>query len=452
MVQKLDRRNTYTPTSTPQARGNCDPVIKHGQASKSEPDQVLQGLKTLSNNSDVDQLSGKRGQNLRVPVLNMRNVPLMPTTPGKARHLLEQGNAEVVKRKPFVIQLKYATGETTQPIALGIDSGFKHVGFSAVTDTAELMAGVLDMRTDIPQKLLERKMYRRNRRNRLWHRPPRFDNRGRTKGWLAPSIQHKLDSHLRLIARVKAILPVSKVAVEVAAFDIQKIKDPTIEGEQYQAGDQAGFWNVREYVLHRDNHTCQHCKGKKNDPVLQVHHINGKAQGATDRPGELLTVCTTCHTEHHTGKDVIPQTATPSFKPETFITTVRWKLVNALGCEHTYGYITKSGRIAQGLDKTHANDAFIIAGGTDQRRQEPVKIVQVRRNNRSVQLNRKGFKPAIRRRRYPLQPHDLVRYDGQELRVKGVHCYGTRVLLENKKSVATSKTELINYGKGLCYV
>jgi len=357
-----------------------------------------------------------------------------------------------VKRTPFTIQLKYATGETKQPIVLGIDIGYKCVGFSAVSDDLELISGDMELRVDIPKKLTTRRMYRRNRRNRLWHRPPRFLNRGRDKGWLAPSIQHKLDSHIRLIERLKGILPISRIVVEVANFDIQKIKNPDIEGKEYQEGEQKDHWNVREYVLHRDNHTCQHCKGKKKDSVLQVHHINGRVEGATNRPEELLTVCLTCHEDHHSEKDIIPKKKLRSFKPETFMTTIRWKLVNILGCEHTYGYITKSGRIRRGLDKSHANDAFIIAGGNDQKRSKQLKIIQVRRNNRCLQKNRKGFRPSIRRKRYDLQPHDLVRCDGKEHRVKGVHCYGSRVILDNKKSVAVSKVELITNGKGLCWV
>ena len=66
-MQKLETRNTYTPMDAPQVRSNCDSVIKHGHC-----DQVLQNLKTVSNNSDVDQQSGKTGQDLRVFVLNMR--------------------------------------------------------------------------------------------------------------------------------------------------------------------------------------------------------------------------------------------------------------------------------------------------------------------------------------------------------------------------------------------
>ncbi|MFH1521268.1 MAG: hypothetical protein ABID61_06490 [Candidatus Micrarchaeota archaeon] len=135
------------------------------------------------------------------------------------------------------------------------------------------------------------------------------------------------------------------------------------------------------------------------------------------------------------------------------MTTVQWKIVNALGCKHTYGHITKHNRIKQGLQKSHVNDAFIIAGGTTQERCKPYIVKQVRRNNRSIQTNRKGFKPSIRRQRYKLQPNDLVRYGGKECRVKGVFSYGKWIrLVDSTKEIIDSNiknVELICYGKGI---
>ena len=454
-MQKLEKRNTYTPLDASQVQGNCDSVIKHGQDSI----QVLQDLKTFSNGSDVNHSQHSGSSDLRVQnivyVLNMRGFPLMPTYQQKATKLLKQGKASVVSRKPFTIQLKYATGETKQPIILGVDAGYKYVGVSATSSKKELFSAEVTLRTDIPKKLQTRAMYRREKRNRLWHRKLRFLNRNKPEGWLAPSIQHKLDSHLRLVEKVKKLLPITKVRVEVASFDIQKIKNPDIEGKGYQQGEQLDFWNLREYVLHRDNHTCQHCHGKKKDPILQVHHINGKKEGATDRPEELLTVCKTCHDEHHRGIDIIPKKAIKNFKPETFMTSVHWKLVNLLNCEHTYGYITKTNRIKQGIAKSHANDAFIIAGGTTQERCKPYTTKQVRRNNRRLQTNRKGFKPSIRKQHYSLQPWDIVKYNNIPYRVKGVHCKGARVIISDLAknfSVNIKKVELICYGKGIQFL
>jgi hypothetical protein len=49
-----------------------------------------------------------------VYVLNKNGNPLMPCKPAKARHLLEENKAKVVKREPFTIQLLWNCEENTQ--------------------------------------------------------------------------------------------------------------------------------------------------------------------------------------------------------------------------------------------------------------------------------------------------------------------------------------------------
>lgn len=171
----------------------------------------------------------------------------MPCSSRKARILLKEGKARVVKRTPFIIQLTIASGEAKQPIRLGVDSGYCSIGLSAVTDKRELYRAEVKLRNDIVKLNSERRQYRTFRRYRKTrYRKPRFLNRKKPNGWLAPSIQHKLNSHIKAIKQVTEILPITKVNVEVAAFDIQKIKNPEIEGKDYQNGVQKGFSNVRE--------------------------------------------------------------------------------------------------------------------------------------------------------------------------------------------------------------
>ncbi len=392
-------------------------------------------------------------------VLNKRGQPLMPCSERKVRKLLESGKAKVVRRTPFAIQLTIATGETKQPVTLGIDSGYKHIGVSAITDNKELFSAEVELRTDIVDKLTEKRMYRRHRRSRLWHRKPRFLNRGNKKnGWFAPSVQHKVDSHIKLINFISKLLPIVKVIVEVASFDIQKIKNPQISGKDYQNGEQTGFWNVREYVLHRDGHTCQICKGKSKDKILNVHHIKSRSNGGTDRPDNLITLCETCHKAYHKGNAELKVKPSKEFKAETFMSMVRWKIVNTLRdlgymASHTYGYMTKSNRIANNLAKSHVTDAFVIAGGNNQQRTSMLIGSFTRRNNRSIQLNRKGYKLSIRRQRYALQPNDIVKYGGVIYKVKGVFNKGLYVrLTDHAKKVINANiknVEVICYGKGL---
>ena len=164
-----------------------------------------------------------------VYVLNQRGKPLMPTRPQKAKKLLKQNKARVVSVTPFTIQLKYATGETKQEIILGVDAGSKTIGVSATTEKQELYSAEVELRNDVSELIATRQQYRRSRRHRKTrYRKARFDNRKREEGCLAPSIQNKVDSHMKIIEEVHSILPISKTIVEVASFDIQKIKNPSI--------------------------------------------------------------------------------------------------------------------------------------------------------------------------------------------------------------------------------
>lgn len=164
----------------------------------------------------------------------------------------EKGIAKIVVRDPFTIQLIYGSSGYKQEVTLGIDVGYQHIGFSAITESSELIGGELELLDGVSERLTERSKYRRQRRNRLRYRAPRFDNRKRRDGWLAPSIQHKFDAHLKIVERIKHFLPVTKIIIETANFDIQKIKNPEIEGKQYQEGEQLGYHNLTCYIRHRD--------------------------------------------------------------------------------------------------------------------------------------------------------------------------------------------------------
>ncbi len=425
---------------------------------------------------------------MKVYVLNKHGRPLMPTTPRKARLLLKRGKARIVGRDPFTIQLIYGSSGYTQPADLGIDAGYQNIGFSAVNEKEELFGGELKMLSEMSERITEKRKYRCIRRNRLRHRKCRCRNRKRPPGWLAPSIQHKKDTHHRLIDKIRRILPVRSVTVEVAAFDIQKIKNPTIEGEQYQQGEQYGFDNLREYVLHRDGHKCQNpnCKNKADKPILQVHHLGfwKNPPDRTDRPGNLITLCSKCHvSKNHTKKGFLfgwePKLKT--FKGETFMSMVRWRLTQEGKYLSTFGYITKAKRRELEMEKSHHNDAFVIAGGTTQIRScQPLMLEQIRRNKRSLEqfydakykdlrdgeirsgtelssgrrtrntnLNSENLRKyrahkilsgrrAIKKKRYPFRQHDIVLFEGKACQVIGMQNLGTRLSL---KPDANSKTK-----------
>ena len=153
-----------------------------------------------------------------VYVLNIHGKPLMPCKPAKARHLLNIAKAKVVKRTPFTIQLLFKCDDIVQEVVLGVDAGSKHIGLSATTKDKELYASDVELRNDIINLLSVRKQNRTTRRSRLRYRKRRFNNRAnsRRKGWLAPSIVQKINCHLKVVANIHEILPISKIIVETA--------------------------------------------------------------------------------------------------------------------------------------------------------------------------------------------------------------------------------------------
>ena len=362
-----------------------------------------------------------------VYVLNIEGKPLMPCKEAKARKLLKENKAKIYKKEPFTIQLLFICENQTQDITLGVDAGSKHIGLSATTKEKELYAADVELRNDIVDLLSTRRQNRRTRRNRLRYRKPRFNNRVHSKknGWLAPSVKQKIQTHFKVVEDIHKLLPITKIVVETASFDIQKIKNPEIHNEEYQQGEQLEFWNVREYVLFRDNHTCQCCKGKSKDKVLNVHHIESRKTGG-NAPNNLITLCETCHKGYHNGTVELPKTIKRgmSFKDATFMGIMRWSFYNRLkeiypNVFMTYGYITKNIRIKNNLPKDHYIDARCISGNPNA---EPLGYYfyqkKVRCHNRQIHKANilKGGKKKLNQASYLVKGFrlfDKVEFEGQ---------------------------------------
>ena len=371
-----------------------------------------------------------------VYILDIDNNPLMPTERhGHIRRLLRDGKACVVKRTPFTIKLKYQTTTYVQEVSLGIDAGTQHIGVSATTKSKELFSSEVVLRKDIVDKLSTRREQRRTRRNRLRYRKARFDNRKKKDGWLAPSVQNRVDAHLKVIRNVHRILPIAKTTIEVAQFDTQLIKNPRIEGVDYQRGEQMGFWNVREYVLARDGHKCQHCHGKSKDPILNVHHLESRKTGG-NAPNNLITLCETCHKDYHRGKFELKIKRGTSLRDAAVMNIMRWAVYEKTKQEFknvhlTYGYITKNTRIQNGVVKTHAADARCISGNPAA---SPLRFYylqkQIRRHNRQIHKVNilKGGKKKSNQSPYLVKGFrlfDKVKYNGIECFVYGRRARGS---------------------------
>ena len=398
-----------------------------------------------------------------VYVQDINGKPMMPTTRhGKVRRLLKDKKAVVVNLCPFTIKLTYVTSDYKQEIVLGVDAGTKHVGLSATTKSKELYSSEVILRNDIVDLLSTRRELRRTRRNRLRYRKPRFNNRVKNKrpGWIAPSVRYKVDAHIRVIDNVCSILPISRIVVEVAQFDTQKIKNPDISGKEYQEGDQLGFWNVREYVLARDGHKCQYCKGKSKDSILNVHHIESRKTGG-DSPSNLITLCETCHKEYHKGNIKLKVKRGTSLRDAAAMGIMKWKLLDKLkslypNVSMTFGYITKHNRIKHEIKKSHISDAFVISKNFEAKRPGYYfKEKLVRRHNRQIHKMKilKGGKKKMNQAPFKVfgfRLFDKVEFQGNEYFIYARRLSGyfniRDINSENKKDVTYKKLTHIGHG------
>lgn len=389
-----------------------------------------------------------------VYVQNHLGQPLMPTQDHrKVRLLLKSGAAVVVRRTPFTIRLTTRSKTYVQPVILSVDAGSGKIGMSAATRTRELFAAEVMPRNDVAKLMSDRRELRRSRRNRTTrYRQPRFNNRvhSKHKGWLAPSVEVKIQEHITAIKRACRLLPVSKVVVETAEFDLQMLKavdagKPVPQGEDYQKGEMYGFYNVRQYVFFRDGYICQCCGAHGKGVKFHTHHLESRKVGG-NAPDNLVTVCDKCHKSFHAGlltSDKLKKRRSRSTRDAAFMGIMRPTLMQRLREElpiqvvETKGYVTKATREQLlKLPKSYTNDALAIAMGRDGFGAEGVTFVPqvnqiyqmraVRHHNRQLHnaIPRKG---GLRRRSQgPKYVRGFRRFDKVLYRRKECFIWGMR--------------------------
>ncbi|MGK0289425.1 MAG: hypothetical protein ACI86H_000869 [bacterium] len=437
---------------------------------------------------------------MKVFVISMRGKPLMPTSPRKTRVLLKKGRAKVHSRTPFCIQLNQHSTEYVQDLTLGLDPGAKEIGYSVITEKKEIISGELKLLGGISERLKERGSYRRNRRSGLRFRKEQFSNRKREDKALAPSAKHKIEAHFKLIERIFEILPIKTLVLEKANFDMAKINNPNIAGALYQQGNLLGYENLKMYVRARDKHQCQcsGCSNKAKEKILQVHHIGFWKKDRTNRVSNLLTVCSKCHSPANhqpSGKLFGLKPVQKKLNSATIMNVVVKRIIERFDPEITFGYVTKLSRLELGLDKTHKNDAFVIAGGFFQVRAESTDFEQIRRHRRSLEKfydakyldlrtgqkvsgketfcgrtkrNKnlsgenlhvyRGHKTSkgrrsIQRQQYLIKSGDIVSYQGQKQIASGIQNSGKYLKMKGLKKVAKiSDVIVLQHRAGLCLV
>jgi 5-methylcytosine-specific restriction endonuclease McrA len=320
---------------------------------------------------------------MAVFVLDRSSSSLMPCTEKRARLLLERGRARVHKVMPFTIRVvdRFAESSEFQALRLKLDPGSKTTGIALVREAEGGAVAILNLfelahrGRQISEALTARSGHRRLRRSHLRYRAPRFLNRGNKKpGWLAPSLQHRVNTSMAWVNRIQRYAPVSAISTELVRFDMQALENPEIEGAQYQQGTLAGC-EVREYLLEKWDRTCAYC-GARNVP-LQIEHIHPKSKSGSNRISNLALACQCCNQQKGATsiedflrkqperlKRIQAQAKRP-LKDAAAVNVTRWALVNALKTtglvvETASGGRTKFNRSQLGIPKTHALDAACV--------------------------------------------------------------------------------------------
>src|SRR5207244_7513401 len=105
--------------------------------------------------------------------------------------------------------------------------------------------------------------------------------------------------------------------------------------------------NMKAYVLTRDDHVCQHCKGQSKDRRLEVHHIVFRSQQGSDEEANLLTLCKTCHEGLHAGTVTLKQKGKRkgNLLHATQMNSLRIQLLSRVEPIETWAVVTKEPRL-----------------------------------------------------------------------------------------------------------
>lgn len=390
---------------------------------------------------------------MAVFVLDKRKKPLMPCSEKRARQLLERGRAVVHKMHPFTIQLKdrLAQESSFQPLQVKIDPGSQTAGLAVVREEEQqpesqavlCLFELVHRGYQIKQALEQRRAFRRRRRNQLRYRPARFNNRTKPKGWLAPSLQHRVDTTAAWVERLIKLAPITGIQQELVRFDTQALENPEISGVEYQQGTLLGY-EVREYLLEKWGRECAYC-GTKEVP-LEVEHIVPKSKGGSNRASNLTLACHECNS----GKDNLPieiffkenkglakrlkkngksagkqlervlKQCKKPLKDAAAVNATRWALFNRLKqtdlpVKAGTGGQTKFNRQCLGIPKTHALDAACV-GSVELITSWKRPTLQIKATGRGsyqrTRLNKHGFPRGYLMRQKSVkgfQTGDLIR-------------------------------------------
>lgn len=368
-------------------------------------------------------------------VIGYNNTPLMPTTRSKhVRELINQGLAKVVCITPFTIQLTYQVIEPIQHVVLGIDPGRTNIGIAAIKANSECVfrahadTNNKNVTKRMKNRKAERQMRRQHRREKkrrravdrktrkaekfkrllpgcdtpiechdIRNKEARFNNRKRPSGWLTPTARQLVNVTISLIERMRKILPINMISIEINKFCFALMDDPSITGLDFQNGPLKGFDNVESAVRAYQNGKCLMCGC---DHIDHIHHIVPRHLGGSDTLPNRTGLCSKCHDKVH--KDEKAEAELKKLKAGMnkkygalsvlnqalpFIVKEIYNL--GLNVVFTYGNETHAIREMYDLPKTHSADAYVIAcNGTNKEPQtalpDEYELQHFRRHDRAA--------------------------------------------------------------------
>jgi 5-methylcytosine-specific restriction endonuclease McrA len=319
----------------------------------------------------------------KIFVIDSEKRQLDPIHSAQARQLLRNRKAAIFRRFPFTIILKESQPDSTvQPLRLKIDPGAKFTGLALVNDATGEVVFAAELKHRgfaIRDALTSRRQLRRSRRARKTrYRQPRFLNRTRPQGWLAPCLKSRVENIKTWVEKLRKFAPIPAISQELVRFDMQLMRNPEIQGKEYQQGTLAGY-ETREYLLEKWNRQCAYC-GVKDVP-FQVEHIHPRAKGGSNSITNLTLSCEKCNVKKGT-KDIkeflkkdptklskILAQAKRPLADASAVNTTRWALFRVLKetglpVETGSGGLTKFNRSSQKLEKTHWLDAACVGKTT----------------------------------------------------------------------------------------
>lgn len=414
----------------------------------------------------------------KVFVLDKNKKPLMPCTAFRARELLAQGKATLIKLQPFTILIKEREGGDVQAIEIKIDPGSKTSGIALVGHFKKRMtliwAANLEHRgVAIKSSLESRRAIRRGRRFRKTrYREPRFDNRKRKEKWLAPSLQSRVDNICHWITRLQKLAPISSIALETVRFDMQKIQNPEIIGELYQQGELMGY-EIREYLLEKWGRKCAYCSAEHTR--LEIDHIVPKSKGGTNKVSNLTIVCRACNVKKanhpleeflYKKSDLCSKILSKAKKPldnAAAVNITKNALAKTLESRNLpltkwSGGRTKYNRVNLGLEKDHFIDAACVGeSGENVYIQEDFHLLVIKATGRGsrqfCRVDKHGFPRTSAKKQRNVQGFktgDLVKAVVMQGKKKGT--YSGRVAVRSKGNfcIDTSKGKVDGISHRYC--